>query len=248
MKEIARAFQKVADHPVLLAFINTVIMVPLLILAINEKSSRAAIALMIYFMVLLGVAIYSDSCRKSSKKNLVYDSSSGVVTVVNRSSANHYVLDVDRYFQPTLKYKPATATYTAATVGGVTTGGLDVKEAHYEQGAKTTKKYAVVYRTDDKYLRTQPYAMSFILNDIDLQIAKSNPFLSEFVRNSGKANFLAMHKPEDGSATKAGRAYYKNTGDIYGAMALSAQDYTDAMLTETEARRVVDFLCGSNDP
>ena len=142
-------------------------------------------------------------------------------------------------------YHPATATFTAATVGGVTTGGWSVDEAHYttSYGSKT-EKYQLQFCPLDDCVLVEPILVKYIrLSESDAEAARSKQYLREFISGNNRDVLKLEHKVESRSASAASN-YYQSSGDLYGAANLLHEDYTASLLTEAELLSVIRFLCG----
>ncbi len=246
MQTIVELFQAIEDHPFLTGFGLSFVMLFLLLITTAGGSTAAVIVfclLLVFsiFFIILGIKV--TSFQKRARKNLVLDNYSGIVTVEKRAKENHVILSTDRYYEVYNKYVPASATFTAATVGGVTTGGWDVQEAHYTTGEiKRTEKWAIFYRSED---RKKPFVAEFKLNQSDLLLAGQDPFLRQFVVGSSRdrCNFRPLFRVVS-SNKKYADDYLEKTHDVYGASNMVMPDMTKTMLTREETERVIAFLCG----
>lgn len=247
MQTFIRILQAMEEHPALSGLGVTGFMLFVFVPVIASGSKTAGLImvllLIVFCIALLVLNGISKSYLRRARENLKLDNYTGIVTVNSRTHANRMLLTSERYYETYNKYNPASATFTAATVGGVTTGGWDFKEAHYTTGeVHRTDKWAIVYRTEDK---KNPFVADFKLNDKDLQAAKQDAFLSQFVTGSGweKINFRPLYRVASKNKAYADE-YVRKTKDIYAAQNMIMADMTKTMLTRDEIERVIAFLCG----
>lgn len=196
-------------------------------------------------LVMMIIAYNVGKAEAESAKNNIRISGRNSIVVEKRSAENRRMLSILNYREQQFDYHPATATFTAATVGGVTTGGLTVNEDHYTSslGAKTNK-CSLQYTPLDDRVGVQPVLVKRIsLSENDAKIAYSRPQLRQFLTGDGSNALNLEHKIESKNASAA-RNYYNNSGDMYGAMNLLKEDYTKSLLTRDELESIVEFLCG----
>ena len=139
------------------------------------------------------------------------------------------------------EYVPASVTITATTVGGVTTGGIDVKDAHYDtnRGSKIDR-YHLMFK--DKVSRSEHYIVQKVeLSSYDAEIAKKNPVLAQFL----KGETLELQHPIKSNKAAAARSAYQSSGDFYASANMLAEDIAYSNMTDGEVNEVISFLCGN---
>ena len=238
MKQMINA---IAKHPVIYCFSSIIILIfclgiirklhPLLIIAV--------FFLPFLFLLAPSLANKIDPVAIEVASSNGFDSG---IKVLERKSANRRVLSLCRHRESYHKYNPASATFSAATVGGVTTGGWSVKEAHYttEMGA-ATDKYLLCYTPNVYYKNQCSFPSRVVLTQNDAQAARDQGF-GKFL----EGETLVLRNPGKWKNAKNAADAYASTGDFYGASNLLVKDYTASLLTESEMREILDFLCGGN--
>ena len=198
----------------------------------------------IILTVVIIVAYIIGKTQISKIKNNIIIENGCTISVAERTSDNKRMFSILRHFEQGFEYHPATATFTAVSVGGVTTGGWSVEDAHYtaSSGARTDKCLLQFSPMDDRK-GVEPIIVTYIrLSKDDIQIAKNNSFLRQFL--SVKNRVLTLAHPVVKSNATAARQHFQSTGDVYGSMNFLTGDYTQSLLTRKELEQVVDFLCG----
>ena len=174
---------------------------------------------------------------EKAKALITFVENDELLIVKECSSLNKNLLYISRYQETHLKYNPATATYTGATVGGVTTGGWDFQEAHYSiQGGAITDKFILWYRKNDKE--------SKIVEKVELssqlaELAKKDKALRQFL----KGNTLYITKQSENKWGNLAAQTLKNTGNYNLASDIALKDYASTLLTKSELMPIYDFIC-----
>ena len=199
----------------------------------------------IVICVLMVIAYIIGRIGAKKIKNNITIVNESTINVALRSSDNRRMFRIIKYVEQYFQYHPATATFTAVSVGGVTTGGWDVRDAHFtmQSGASTDKSLLMFYPMDDRK-GVEPIVVGAVqLSNNDAAVARQNGFLRDFMPGN-KGETLFLRRKSSGRGAAAADRHYRNTGDMYGAMNLASKDYTESLLTRKELERVVDFLCG----
>ena len=172
-------------------------------------------------------------------KNFTYDERSGVLTVRKREANNRGSLSYMRIPLLQSQYVPASATYTGVTVGGITTGGVEVTEAHYEsRSVGKTDRYYLYFKRSDKH--DQHIVSKIELTNEDAAAAKKIKTLSPFLVGN---QLVLKHRISDKSSTTFNVAY-QSTGNLNVAQNAIAADLANQNLTLIEVKAVIEFLCG----
>ena len=234
MKQILNA---IAKHPVIYYFSTTILLVCCLVIIKNPHPLLTTAFVFLPLLILL-VPVLANKIDPAGIVSL----SEKTVEVFERKPANRRVLSLIRHRESYSKYNPASATFSAATVGGVTTGGWSIKEAHYstEMGSGTNK-YLLCYTPNVYYKDKCTLPNRVILTKNDVQAAM-NQGLSRYL----DGNTLVLKNTNEWKNAKAASDIYASTGDFYAASNLLANDYTASLLTQSEMQKILDFLCGDN--
>ena len=92
-----------------------------------------------------------DKLKELNKKTshaLKFDPETGVITLTERNQTYAKMFDFERYVSKRHSYSQEKLIFTSATVGGVTTGGVD-KVGGYDTEQKKTDRYNLVYKYVD---------------------------------------------------------------------------------------------------
>ncbi len=234
MKQIINT---IAKHPVIWCFSSIVALI--FCLGVIRKLHPL---LIIFVFCLPLVFLLAPSIAKRANPIAIESVSDNTIKVSERKAANRRVLSLIRHTESYNKYNPASATFSAATVGGVTTGGWSVKEAHYsaEMGAKTDK-YLLRFRPDVYYKDKYTLPSNVILTQKDAEAARNQGFGKYLNGNT----LILRNKGKWGNAQYAADVYAR-TGDFYGASNYLVKDYTASLLTQAEMQKILDFLCGDD--
>lgn len=235
MKQIINA---IAKHPVIWCFSSIIVLI--FCLGIIQKLHPL---LIIFVFCLPLVFLLAPSIAKKTDPIAIKSVSDNTIKVSERKAANRRVLSLIRHIESYSKYNPASATFSAATVGGVTTGGWSVKEAHYsaEMGAKTDK-YLLCYTPNVYYKDRCSFPSQVILTNSDMQAARNQGFCKYL-----KGNTLVLRNTGKWKNAEYARNVYASTGDFYGASNYLVKDYTASLLTQPEMQKILDFLCGDEN-
>lgn len=207
----------------------------------------------IVFLILVLIVAYAVHAYRVGKaeaeeiKNNIVVMDKDTIFVNERIPANRDMFSFVRHRETDFHYHAPSATYTSVTIGGVTTGGLNVEEGHYSAstGAKTDKYYLQFHRLDDRVTADKPiFVKNIKLSDSDAEIAKDTPVIRNYLSGQNK-NVLVLGHKTDGKASSAANSYFQRTGDLHGAANLMKDEYTDSLLNEKELKRIVNFLCGN---
>ena len=164
------------------------------------------------------------------------------IKVYERKPANRRVLSIFRHKESYSQYNPAKATFTAVTVGGVTTGGWDVKDAHYSTVmGESTNKYLLCYTPNVYYKNKCSLPKEVILTAEDAEAARKQGF-GKYLQG----NTLILRNQVKSQNAKWAADTYAQTGDFYASSNLLVKDYTASLLTQSEMQAILDFLCGDN--
>ena len=169
------------------------------------------------------------------------------IFINERMPENRNMFSFVQHRETEYQYHAPSATYTSVTIGGVTTGSVNVKDGHFtaSAGAKTDKYYLQFHRLDERVTTEKPIFVKYIkLSDSDAEIAKDTPVIRYYLSGQNK-NVLVLEHKTDGKGTSAASQYYQRTGDLHGATNLMKDDYTDSLLGQKELERIVNFLCGN---
>ena len=181
------------------------------------------------FALYMKIWIGKQYKKQQAGKNMEFIPEHKLI-VREKSPLNKKLIYISRYQETNLKYNPATATYTGVTVGGVTTGGWDVSEAHYSmEGGTITDKFIMWYRKDEK--------QSAIIKEIELtqeiaDIAKRDSRLTPYL----KGNTFYLSKSSENQWGDIVAQTLKNTGDFTKASSIAMKDYASTLLTKCKFR------------
>lgn len=220
---------------------------------ITYAVSAIAGVVMMFLFVALDVFWLVRSVRKDKKTadyiELVPSSSSigesGKIHLKKRDPENEYRFLIDKHVEVGYGYVPPSATFTAVSVGGVTTGGWDVQEGHYKTSSvKKTDKYELFYTRRNLTASARKgdiicCVKEIVLTSDDVKTARSFPILNQFVVGN---SLVLRHNVQ--SAYSKEIASSIGSGDIYSALNLGQDDLTKMALTQKEAQAVLDFICG----
>ncbi len=203
-----------------------------------EKADYIVVAIATVVVMVYGAnKLRKTDGTEKAKSQITFVEKDKTLIVKERSSLNRNLLYISRYQETNLKYNPATATYTGATVGGVTTGGWDFQDAHYSiQGGAITDKFILWYRKNDKE--------SKIIEKIELssqlaELAQRDKALNRFM----KGNTLYITKQSENKWGDLAAQTLKNTGNYSLASDIAMKDYASTLLTKSEIKPIYDFIC-----
>ncbi len=190
--------------------------------------------------ILIFSVIQKSQNAKEQEKNIYFDKNTNILRLYHRNEKNRRFFSYERVVRLSYDYHPETTTFTAVNVGGVTTGGVDVREAYYSTGiAGTSDKYQIWYDVGKE--RTEKKIVDkILLTGEDVILVKRDKTLSQFLQDD---KLILLHSVN--SATlKTAANHLKETGDIYTSYNLASKDLADMNLTKEEAIAVIDFICG----
>ena len=181
-----------------------------------------------------------EAFKKSTLDMHLIDTSK--LKVDHRVETNRDYLSMRQHQETGYKYNPATATFTSATVGGITTGGWDYKQAHYSAvGGAFTDRYELCYTSLKSDGKKERHIITKIeLKPEDALTARANGFLRQFMNE----NTMVLKKKIVAENKEIATDILRRTGDVYAAATVLAGDHTKTLLTKDEMQQVVDFLCG----
>ncbi len=197
--------------------------------------SSTFFALIIAFIV--AVVVLTKQTKKIEAKANIECVSDKRIAVSKQAEINKSVIHIRRYQETSLQYNPAKITYTGATVGGVTTGGLDYQDAYYSvKGGNITNKFIMYFEKSDKE--------SMIVDEIELSPnlvdkAKKDPNLSKYLRG----NVLYITKPSENKWGSTAAQTLKTTGNYALASDIAMKDYASTLLTKSELAPIYNFIC-----
>lgn len=82
--------------------------------------------------------------QNQTKDTITYDDRTGVVTISQRHSSFRTRFTYEKYVATHYNYTPEKLVFTSATVGGVTTGGVD-QVGGYGTKERHTDRYQIIY-------------------------------------------------------------------------------------------------------
>lgn len=210
--------------------------------------------IILLFSVLIVAVLYLVVSQRKNQKTEDYvtvvrdDSSVGQtnkISLLKRVPDNEYRFLIEKYIAIGYGYVPPSATYTAVSVGNVTTGGWDVQEGHYQASSvEKTDKYELYFtrRNVNAFIRKSDIiccVKEIVLTAEDTRIARSLPILNQFV----VGNSLVLKHSVKSSFSKEINSSIM-AGDIYAASNYAYGDMIAIQLTQEEAKAVLDFICG----
>lgn len=112
--------------------------------------------LMVFLVLWCTYVVLEDNKKKASLKeiqertqdSLKYDPETGKITLTERNKSYAKMFDLERYITTHHGYSQEKLLFTSATVGGITTGGVD-KIGGYGTEQKKTDRYNLVYKYVD---------------------------------------------------------------------------------------------------
>ena len=207
--------------------------------------------IIVLFIVLVATItipiVLSSIHNKTRENNFVFNKqNSDELVVLHRKKENEAVLLAKQGDVKYSQYHPGSATFTAATVGGVTTGGWDIKEEHYsiETAAAASNKYVLMYKLKDEYFsaekdRKERFPIrKIILSPEDANAALKNPIVSKFRRG----NCLILENRGDEKLGKA--AANLSSSNYYLAADMMYAYDASKNLSYKEVNEIIHFLCG----
>lgn len=211
-----------------------------------EASLVVAAIVIVIFFVMRAKDKGNERAAANEKEVLRYDGND-TVTILERGSHIRTYLSVEQYIQSAYKFNPATATYTGVTVGGVTTGGWTVDEAHYSlEHGRLTEKYNLYYKgrrqIGGKWEPDWHMINNVILSEQDAKAAEEYG-LGRWL----SGNKLSISNPvssRDQVLTEKIYEQYGESHDFYSTSNLLSIQAEKAMLSHDEIMKIYSFLCG----
>ena len=191
------------------------------------------------FLVITVVCFYYAfrSSKQSKRVEEIIKSVPGkehAVYIQKREARIRDYIRVKKYVTLDYSYRPPSATYSSATVGGVTTGGWDVKEERYSETVKQTDKYELSFCGHQITEVWLPFE--------DENAARTDNRVCQFVDTAVGNKLLLKHR-----GVKKQSVFVKDAlqaGNIAVAASIAADDLVSEQLSKKEANDVLDFLCG----
>lgn len=168
------------------------------------------------------------------------------LNVYGRVKNNRRVLKLMENSNYNLKYHPEQTVFTAATVGGITTGGFHTVEAHHTVSESRTGKYKINYTggCPEAILSAQnvlpPYAVSSIYLSTDklVEDARKTPVVCDFLK--GKYLELENFTPEMAkNVNNAGKL-----DDPTLAMNVVLNAASQMGIDKESGKAILNWLCG----
>ena len=207
------------------------------IIVLAKSGVPAVLCVAIAAVPFLAVAIAISTNKNKASNNFTYRSN-GEIALKRRGKENRFVLTLDRYEKSHYQYVPESATFTAVSVGGVTTGGWDVTPEHYESKyAGSTDKYLLHYEDSDQH---SCFVNIIHLDDSAADMAKKDKRIAGFVEDN---KIVLLHKNKKNNVQSAYNKYGKDS-NYYEFMNNVQSDVVSAMLDEYEMTGILNFLCG----
>lgn len=211
-----------------------------------EASLVFAAIVIIIFFIMRAKDKGNEHAVANEKEYLRYNGND-TVTILERCSGITAYLAVEQYRQSSYKFNPATATYTGVTVGGVTTGGWTVDEAHYSpEVGRYTGKYNLFYKErrqiGGKWEADWHLINYVILSDQDAKAAK-DAGLGRWL----SGNTISISNPlssRDRVLTESIYEQYGNGYDFYSTSNLLSMQAEKTMLSHDEIMKIYSFICG----
>ena len=148
------------------------------------------------------------------------------IHITKRCERNRKVLSISRFYHTNYEYHPASATYTGATVGGVTTGGWTFNEANYTAtSGAMTNKYQLWYKIVEGK-KTPIFVVK--LEPADAKAAANDPKVGKYL--DGECIYLS---PKE-TSKKDNMSSTEKAGEM---------GYASGLLTKEELLPILDFLC-----
>lgn len=185
------------------------------------------------------IEMYFDKKKNQVMSCVSFASGKGSPTLKKRCPTSAKEFSIRPLYNHDFDYHPATATFTSVTVGGVTTGGIDVTKEHYS--SKTTGrsgKYAL-FSVEENF-----EICRIILDDRLLNDAKSNSFIKGFLQGN---ELVLEHENEDtklSSGAMENLKGYIKSGNVI-SQNLQMQDIINAKkLTKEECEKILAWISG----
>lgn len=152
-----------------------------------------------------------------------------------RDSSLKELIKMKRYVETTAVYKPAEIVYTSATVGGITTGGVHVNEAHYDYYSSKTN--------EDKFgLYYNDRPIEKIVCDFDIE---DHPAINQFKVNKNTI-VISYHKSKKEMDT-LGKMMYKNavsTGDQGMQCHILNKKIMEDKISRNDCKNIIKWISG----
>ena len=208
----------------------------------------AAVILMTIGMsvILIVNKILGNNHQKTREHNFVVKEGYNQyeLSVLHREKKNKPLFFIRQSKLTTSKYHPTTATLTAVTIGGITTGKVDIEKAHYSlkktNGGWNT--YEIAYMNDDDYSidkKSRNPVKKLILSAKDAEVAEKHPILRRLLKD----NTLVLEHEGDKELGAAANSISRSHGIYEAAEYISAYS-ASKNLTYDEANAVISFLLG----
>lgn len=201
----------------------------------------ALIIVAAFLLIIHFIQLRNQKKRVIPQKTLNYNQDEHSLEVLIIDEKNAHYLDVEKV--PILKniYNPASATYTGVSVGGITTGGWDIKEAHYSSNVRMSDRYNLFYTTD-KIHKQIIHRIDLLPNDAE--VARNNPVLASML--TGNSLIIKRQSSTNSVNSVVAKTVWEQSGDLNLVQNVLSKDLANQNLTQDELREIIRLLCGGD--
>lgn len=215
------------------AFAITIILAPIVIclgvigVPIELAAPLGIIAGIILFFVV------TIKIENRITKYATYESADKTLRLHKKGSFLKESVTMKRYIRTNATYKPAEIVYTGATVGGITTGGIHVNEAHYETSGTRTDKFGLYFNNCQ---------VKRIVCDFEI---KDHPAINKF--KTDKNTLVLTYEGAKEEMGGLSKEMYKKAvvkGDLGMQYHLLNNQIEESMLSHNDCKNVLKWIVG----
>ena len=214
-----------------------------LVIGIRLNSPYVGMALIfpLSFGIFFLIYKYSISAIKNVENIIKLDKQTNSMTLLARNEKLDKLICIKPIYSSSYEYTPEKVTYTSVTVGGVTTGGIDKREAFYSEEIKgRSGKYGIYAKME---LGNLMRISEINLDESLIESAKSIPEINKFLKDntlvlSYASSAIKISKIEGDMYQQA-----ISNGDIYTAANIRNKLSEQAELTKDDCQNIINWIC-----
>jgi len=222
----------------MIAFAGLVAYVSYLFIADKMDVLHMIIAIALCFAVLQLRAVTAGkeitAANELLKDHISFNERDKTLTVKKRDAKIAKVLGIQPYTRTEYGYTPEKLVYTAVTVGGITTGGVQKTGGHYAREAGKTGKASIIYTYKSGTKLVNATVEKIILSK-DLTDAAKSSDINTYLDGS---TIVLMHKRADTDAAVAAM----QLGHRDTAFNIMEQSKINAMSSYEKCMSIVNWL------
>ena len=162
------------------------------------------------------------------------------IEVISREGSNKKLLSMKRHTNTYYKYNAPKAIFTSATVGGITTGGVDIIGPSYSlQNGGRTDRFDLWYEEH----KTIKLINKIRLSPSDTSIAASDSRLKKFLEGNTLLLKYQLTDEMDQNQIRLARDVYSKTGDTNQMLNVAQSALSKTLLTESDMSYVYSWIC-----